>query len=125
MSLTSAADSTLSSTLQEAVMPFQSSYHQPIERLTDSHDSSSIILKFVSDTVSPSTYRLHEAEISEPQTSSIAPARPPARIPYETGFGDFCFGRWMERNDDLVGRVDPAKYQSHSVKFEDLDGFIR
>jgi hypothetical protein len=68
-----------------------------------------------SHVAAPTPIRLYDS------ASTIAPSKPTTpRVPYESGFGDFCFGRlldrtWKERS------VANTKLESHNVPMKEPD----
>lgn len=51
------------------------------------------------------------------------------RIPYNNGYGDFCFGRWANRpKTTLIGNVYSHKFWekgSNGAQIAELNGFVR
>lgn len=80
----------------------------------------------IADTESSSTYHLRETEIKDPQTCTAILAGPRPRTPYNNGYGDFCFGRLIEREDsDAITGVNPNKFRINNVPFVESGGFVR
>lgn len=46
-------------------------------------------------------------------------------IPYDNGFGDFCFGRWATRPGRLLHDLAYWQAGSNGAKVIELDGFQR
>jgi hypothetical protein len=68
-----------------------------------------------------STYRLDKNQIHQSQITALLPNNPTPRIPFNDGYGDFCFGRLINEKHDY-SNVDP-ELKPHNVQFVEMDDF--